>query len=139
MKPNSGITSVQQAFDALVSTKFQLYNSLFMSLPFNRIEKTGMLLSLLQQQCEEAYEQGKRPDLIIADFFQQHAPHLSEAEYIDVLFRFIQYSERQIVLFDALEDAAFRPLHEDLAGKGTLSHLWSSLSESTSAWDSGCS
>lgn len=131
MKPNSGITSVQQAFDALVSTKFQLYNSLFMSLPFNRIEKTGMLLSLLQQQCEEAFEQGKRPDSIIADFFQQHAPHFSEAEYIDVLFRFIQYSERQIVLFDALEDAAFRPLHEDLAGKGTLSHLWSSLSEST--------
>ena len=88
-----------------------------------------MLLSLLQQQCEEAFEQATRPDEIISRFFQQHLPHLTEAEYIDVLFRFIQYGERQIVLFDALEDAAFRPLHEDLAGNGTLSHLWSSLSE----------
>jgi phosphoenolpyruvate carboxylase len=26
---------------------------------------------------------------------------------IDIMFRFIQYIERQIVLFDAVEDAAF--------------------------------
>jgi phosphoenolpyruvate carboxylase len=30
-----------------------------------------------------------------------------EADKIDIMFRFIQYIERQIVLFDAVEDAAF--------------------------------
>ena len=35
-------------FKNLVGIKFQLYNSLFTSLPFHRIEKTGILLSLLQ-------------------------------------------------------------------------------------------
>lgn len=129
MKHSHQYTSTQQAFDALVNTKFQLYNSLFMSLPFNRIEKTGMLLSLLQQHCEEAFAEGAQPDQVIMAFFQQHVPSMSESEYIDVLFRFIQYAERQIVLFDALEDAAFRPLHEGLSGKGTLPHLLSSLTE----------
>jgi len=35
------------------------------------------------------------------------------------LFRFIQYIERQIVLFDAIEDAAF-PIVNNLEGKGSL-------------------
>jgi phosphoenolpyruvate carboxylase len=30
-----------------------------------------------------------------------------EKDKIDLMFRFIQYIERQIVLFDAVEDAAF--------------------------------
>ena len=32
-----------QQFKNLVGLKFQLYNSLFTSLPFHRIEKTGIL------------------------------------------------------------------------------------------------
>ena len=33
-----------QQFKNYVGIKFQLYNSLFTSLPFHRIEKTGILL-----------------------------------------------------------------------------------------------
>ena len=40
-----------QHFKNLVGIKFQLYNSLFTSLPFHRIEKTGILLSLLLINC----------------------------------------------------------------------------------------
>ncbi|MCR6719764.1 MAG: phosphoenolpyruvate carboxylase [Chitinophagaceae bacterium] len=43
-----------------------------------------------------------------------------------MLFRFVQYVERQVVLFDALEDAAFREVH-DLNGIGTLKHLESEV------------
>ena len=39
-----------------------------------------------------------------------------------MLFRFVQYVERQVVLFDALEDAAFRDVN-DMNGTGTLKHL----------------
>jgi len=41
-----------QQFKNFVGIKFQLYNSLFTSLPFHRIEKTGILLSLLANNCE---------------------------------------------------------------------------------------
>jgi molecular chaperone GrpE (heat shock protein) len=40
-------------------------------------------------------------------------------EKIDLMFRFIQYVERQIVLFDAIEDAAF-PVVNNLEGRGSL-------------------
>ena len=39
-----------------------------------------------------------------------------------MLFRFIQYGERQVVLFDALEDAAFSNTHE-MEGSGTLKQI----------------
>ena len=44
---------------------------------------------------------------------------LSEKEKIDLMFRFIQYIERQIVLFDAIEDAAF-PAVNNMEGRGSL-------------------
>ena len=45
---------------------------------------------------------------------------------MDLLFRFVQYIERQVVLFDALEDAAFPKLN-DINGAGTLKQLESEV------------
>ncbi len=45
-------------------------------------------------------------------------------EGLDLLFRFVQYTERQVVLFDALEDAAFTHIN-DMNGAGTLKQLQS--------------
>ncbi|MCA0381020.1 MAG: phosphoenolpyruvate carboxylase [Bacteroidetes bacterium] len=120
MDPNS-LTQLER-FKNEVGIKFQLFNSLFTSLPFHRIEKTGILLSLLLSNCEEGYDKGMSPVDILNDFFDKHTGRKSEEERIDLLFRFLQYAERQIVLFDALEDAAFRDLH-DFAGTGSLKQL----------------
>lgn len=113
-----------QQFKSNVGLKFQLYNSLFTSLPFHRIEKTGILLSLLLSHCEEGYKKKKSPLQIIDDFFQRFTYHKDEKERekLDLLFRFVQYVERQVVLFDALEDAAFKEVN-DMNGPGTLKHL----------------
>src|SRR5437762_8151410 len=89
-----------QQFKNLVGLKFQLYNSLFTSLPFHRIEKTGVLLSLFLLQCEEGFSKGQSPDEIITSFLQRNTSYDKEEEWIDLLFRFVQYAERQIVLFD---------------------------------------
>ena len=97
-----------QQFKSHVGIKFQLYNSLFTSLPFHRIEKTGILLSLLLNHCEEGYKKKGSPTLILEDFFQRFTPVTDEREKADLLFRFVQYVDGQVVLFDALEDAAFR-------------------------------
>src|SRR2546423_12717136 len=111
-----------QQFKNFVGIKFQLYNSLFTSLPFHRIEKTGILLSLLASNCEEGYKKKLSPIQIIEDFFKRHTSYTAEVDQIDLLFRFVQYVERQVVLFDALEDAAFRDIN-DLNGPGTLKNL----------------
>lgn len=121
-QPSQGL----QQFKNLVGIKFQLYNSLFTSLPFHRIEKTGILLSLLLTICEDGYKKRQSPEQILEEFFQKHTALVGEREKADVLFRFVQYVERQIVLFDALEDAAFRHVN-DMSGAGTLKHLMSEV------------
>ncbi|CAN5408844.1 phosphoenolpyruvate carboxylase [soil metagenome] len=115
-----------QHFKNLVGIKFQLYNSLFTSLPFHRIEKTGILLSLLQNNCEEGYRKKLSPIEIIEDFFNKQTTYRQPQERLDLLFRFIQYIERQVVLFDALEDASFKEIN-DMGGVGTLKHLESEV------------
>jgi phosphoenolpyruvate carboxylase len=109
-------------FKNYVALKFQLYNSLFTSLPFHRIEKTGILLSLFFNLCEDGYKKRLSPTEILDDFFSKQDSFNSHPEKVDLLFRFIQFTERQVVLFDALEDAAFNKLH-DMGGAGTLKQL----------------
>jgi len=111
-----------QHFKNYVGIKFQLYNSLFTSLPFHRIEKTGILLSLFVNICEEGYKKKLSPTEIIEEFFSKHTSLTSQADQLDLLFRFTQFVERQVVLFDALEDAAFSHVH-DTGGAGTLKQL----------------
>ena len=111
-----------QQFNNNVGIKYQLYNSLFSSLPFHRIEKTGILLALLLSNCEEGFKKRLSPAEILEDFFLKHTVYQEEKEKLDLLFRFIQYVERQVVLFDALEDAAFTEV-KDMNGAGTLKQL----------------
>lgn len=111
-----------QEFKNYVALRYQLYNSLFTSLPFQRIEKTGILLSLFGSRCEEGFEKKKSPQEIIADFFDNQPGFETPQKQADLMFRFIQFTERQVVLFDALEDASFTKVH-DMDGSGTLKQL----------------
>ncbi len=113
-----------EKFQNSVGLKFQLYNSLFLSLPFYGVDKTGILLSLFSNECEEGFANNKSPQEIIESFFDAHP----ERDKDDFLFRFVQYAERQVVLFDALEDASFNDLH-DAHGAGTLKQLESKVAQ----------
>ena len=62
-------SSALQQYKNQVGIKFQLYNSLFTSLPFHTIERTGILVSLLLLNCEDGYKKQKSPVEIIDDFF----------------------------------------------------------------------
>ncbi len=121
-----------QQFNNHVGLKFQLYNSLFTALPFHRIEKTGILLSLLLNHCEEGYKKNQSPVQILDDFFARYVTVKDDREKADLLFRFVQYVERQVVLFDALEDASFRETH-DMSGRGTMKHLESEVQKENAA------
>ena len=111
-----------EQFTNHIGIKFQLYNSLFFSLPFHRIEKTGILLSMLMSYCDDGYKSSMSPVEIIESFFEKHTTYKTEKEQLDFLFRIIQYVERQVVLFDSLEDAAFTDVR-DVSGVGSLKQL----------------
>lgn len=111
-----------KSYNQAVSTRYHIYNSLFLNLPYTGIYRTGTLLPLLQQACETGFNQGKDPKAIIKKFFRDFVPSATQKELFDLLFNFIQYTERQVVLFDSIEDAAFAQIN-DLYGKGTLTEL----------------
>lgn len=102
---------ITQSFKELVDLKYQVYNGLFLTLPFDAIEQTGMLLPLFHDSCTKQLSEGKSPVEIVSRFFEKHKPNLTEQEQIAFLFKIIQYVERQIVLIDALEDAAYKKIH----------------------------
>jgi phosphoenolpyruvate carboxylase len=116
-----------ERFKENIGIPFQLYNSLFISLPFHKIEKTGILLSLFLDECIEGYKAGYSPDEIIGHFFNKHTSAKTEKDRLDLMFRFIQYAERQVVLFDALEDAGFKKVNQ-VDGQGSLQQLASDVS-----------
>lgn len=91
----------------MVTSKYQVYNSLFMSLPYDQIANIGMLLPILTQMCEAGFSAGEDPTEIIKRFFERHTDLATEDEQIGFLFKIIQYVEREVVLFDSIEDAAY--------------------------------
>ena len=109
-------------FNQNVLSKYKIYNSIFMTLPFDTITKTGALLPLFQETCENGFADGDDPTTIVNSFFRKYQARRSEKSQINLLFRFIQYIERQVVLFDAIEDAAFPVVH-NMDGIGTLRSL----------------
>jgi len=109
-------------FKESVLSKFQIYNSIFLTLPFDRINKTGVLLPLFQETCLKGFKNGNDPSKIVEDFFIKYQARRSKKSQINLLFRFIQYIERQVVLFDAIEDAAF-PVVNNMDGVGTIRNL----------------
>ena len=105
-----------------VSDKYIIYNSLFAALPYSGVANVGALLPILLQTCEEGFSKDKSPIEIVDYFFKQHTYVESEQEKLDHLFKYVQYMERQVVLFDAIEDAAFTSVNE-VDGIGSLKAL----------------
>jgi phosphoenolpyruvate carboxylase len=97
-----------------------------MTLPFDTITKTGALLPLFHETCSKGFADGDNPTTIVNSFFEKYQARRSDKSQIDLLFRFIQYIERQVVLFDAIEDAAF-PVVNNMDGIGTLRSLKESV------------
>lgn len=111
-----------ERFDDNVLSKFEIYNSLFLTLPFDSLKKSSLYLPLFSQHCKKGFEAKKSPLQIVQEFFESYGPELSDKEKHDLLFGFIQYIERQVVLFDAIEDAAFAEVN-NMHGRGTLRYI----------------
>ena len=93
-----------------------------MSLPYDKMTNIGMLLPFLYEESRDGYEEGKSPEEIVEEFFKKHTEVTTEEQKQELLFKIIQYIERQVVLFDSIEDAAFQQLHSE-SDAGTVMQL----------------
>ncbi|RYE29790.1 MAG: phosphoenolpyruvate carboxylase, partial [Sphingobacteriaceae bacterium] len=104
------ISQKEFVFNNEVVTRFDLYNSLFLTLPFYQVKYTGTLLPFFKSHVEDGINNKLSPVEIIESFFTKYQQYIKDADRFHLLFRFIQYIERQVVLFDAIEDSAFSKL-----------------------------
>ena len=115
------LTKLERFKDKVLS-RYDVYNNVFLTLPFESINDTGKLLPIFSDFCKDGYDKKHSPLKIVSSFFDKHCKKLNEEERNTILFRFIQYIERQVVLFDAIEDASFKDIH-NMDGIGTLRNL----------------
>ena len=111
-----------ERFNEKILSRFQIYNSLFLTLPFKTIKQTSLLMPLFSEHCRKQYEINNNPRDIVNSFFNLYAPDFDSEQQLDLLFNFIQYIERQVVLFDAIEDAGFSYVN-NMHGRGTLRNM----------------
>ncbi|MBC3756961.1 phosphoenolpyruvate carboxylase [Hyunsoonleella sp. SJ7] len=109
-------------FNHNVLSKYNIYNSIFTTLPFDAVKKAGVLLPLFHETCEKGFKNGDDPTTIVETFFKKYQARRNKQSQINLIFRFIQYIERQVVLFDAIEDASFSTVN-NMDGVGTMRNL----------------
>ncbi|MCA0365743.1 MAG: phosphoenolpyruvate carboxylase [Bacteroidetes bacterium] len=102
--------NLETLFTQEVHNKYLVFNTLFSRLPYDKMTNIGQLMPFLHDNAELGFENGKTPKEIIDGFFERYTSIKTEKEKIDLLFRFITYIERQVVLFDSVEDSAFEKL-----------------------------
>ena len=112
----------KERFEEKVLSRYHVYNSVFATLPYDSISNTGQLLPILTRLCDEGFKNKSEPKDIIEKFFSKYCEEYNNEERVSLLFRFIQYIERQVVLFDAIEDASFIDIN-NIDGIGTLRNL----------------
>ena len=105
-------------YRTVVSHPFHVFNGIFLTLPLDGIRQTGLRVPLLQEACETGLADSKEPQEILSEFFKGQGLTSTDSK-AELLFRIIQYVERQVVLVDALEDARYSQLN-DLGGAESL-------------------
>ena len=111
----------EQSFEEHVGTRYRLYAGLFLGLPYHLLQRVGRLLPVFTEHCRKGLQQKESPSAIVERFFVEN-PSLTDVSQDDAIFLFLQLIERQVVLFDALEDASFSQTH-DLDAPGSVSNI----------------
>ena len=57
-----------ERFNDSVLSKFEIYNSLLLTLPFDAIEKSSLYLPLFSDHCKKGFEEKKSPLEIVEEF-----------------------------------------------------------------------
>jgi len=110
---------IPATFSDNVRVKFRLYSGLLNELPFDYTESAATEFPLFARECRERLSCGDSPHKIVNSFFHGRMGIPCSDVIRNRLFDFVHFIERQMVLFDAVEDAAFTRVR-DMADVGTL-------------------
>ena len=115
-----------EKYERDVILKYQIYNGLFLGLPFVDPDQAGSRLAIFTKLCSDWLKEGKTvPEAVTQYLAMLPVP---TTRHLGLLIKFLQYVERQVVLFDSLEDAAFYDIY-DASGYGTLDYFLNQVSE----------
>ncbi len=109
-----------QAFERDVILKYQLFNGLFLGLPFADPDQAGARLPIFSKMCGDWLNEGLSAPEAVAKYLS--VVPIDEKNKLGLLVKFLQFIERQVVLFDSLEDVAFSKIN-DMSGCGTVDYL----------------
>ena len=90
--------------DFNIEKKFQIYNALFLNLDYEGANKIGHLIPILGTVAKQKLENGQDPIKVFNHFYDDYRDMIG-IDKIDFMFKVIQYVERQVVLFDSIEDS----------------------------------
>ena len=118
------LAQAESKFNKKVAVRYQLYNSLFSTLPYTDLSKVEGLIHLFSSDAKDKLSNGLSPTEVIHQFLDAIEPE----NRTEILFKILQVIEREVVLFDAVEDAAFSSLHKT-SDLGTLESLINRVDE----------
>lgn len=84
--------------------KYHIYNSLFLNLDYQNSNSIGHLIPILGEIAKLKLSDGINPMEIFNEFHTDYQEIIG-SDKIDFMFKVIQYVERQVVLFDSIEDS----------------------------------
>ena len=84
--------------------KYEVYNSLFLNLDYQNSPAIGYLIPILGKVAKKKLGEGINPIQIFDQFYDDYHEIIGE-DKLDFMFKVIQYVERQVVLFDSVEDS----------------------------------
>lgn len=113
---NSNIIKLN--FVEFVKRKFQFLDSVFLSLPLNNLED-GKILTDFKEHVYKSFYENNDPETVVLSCFTDRC---DDRNIIDDLFQIIKYIEREIVLYDSVEDAAFEKIN-NLNGPNSLANV----------------
>lgn len=90
--------------DYNIQKKFQIYNALFLNLSYEGANDFANLIPILGAITKQNLEKGEDPIMVFDDFYEDYK-EMIDTDKLDFMFKVIQYVERQIVLFDSVEDS----------------------------------
>jgi len=90
--------------DFSVEKRFQIYNALFLNMSYEGANDFAHLIPILGDIAKHKLEGGMDPIELLDGFYEEYKDIIKISK-VDFMFKVIHYVERQIVLFDSIEDS----------------------------------
>ena len=110
----------KKLFKTKVLTKFHLFRSLLLSLPFKNIQRDGVLLSFFVEHVEKQLSSGKTTEEIVDSFFKLYASTM-EADK-NILFQ-LNLSSKDTVQVSREDGEALEQEQMDEGNKNTKEYF----------------